>query len=125
MEKEDRLSYVWVDRAQCGAWREKLHKHIFRTMSLGIPRSKARPQVGGEEIDYLCVCNRIKSWKLEDSYFLFKILVFLIGTVSWNGADSSAAGDSMSNECLQSPENSSLGTWNEAVLVGPGTTFAG
>lgn len=28
----------------------------------------------------------------------------------------------MSNECLQSPENSSLGTWNEVVLVGPGTT---
>lgn len=29
----------------------------------------------------------------------------------------------MSNECFQSPENSSLGTWNEAVLVGPGTTW--
>lgn len=33
------------------------------------------------------------------------------------------ASGSVSNECLQSPKNSGLGTWNEAVLVGPGTTW--
>lgn len=100
----------------CGGGRDKLHNYIFGTMSPVVTRSKARPQM---EVEIMSV--PVKSGSLAN----FKITIILIHTFSLNGAVFSESSDSMTKECLQSPDRGRLGTWNEAVLVGPSTKGGG